>query len=203
MRWQLALLLLPALLPAQDTAKLFPLKHSADGWSARNATRKVITAYVIQTEDGPLHLHQTQINVVPAEVQNQPIPPGATVSIPLKPDIDVVHVPALIFEDGTVVGSAVTVEGLDVVAEIFRYREEEYKALQHLANLLADMDHARAIANLRTELRKPLTPQTTANDEELTGRYRAYSRVRYLVDAPDSDELYANIKKEVELRLAF
>jgi hypothetical protein len=80
---------------------------------------------VLHTGYGPLHFNATEINCAPAETVWNPIAPGATVEIPVKPGFAAVDIPAVIFEDGSVVGAARTAEGMDIVEAIFEMRRAE------------------------------------------------------------------------------
>jgi hypothetical protein len=95
-------LLTVMILAAQVSSDLVQVTHSGDKWYIRDLSKQAITGYVFHTGYSPLHFSATEINCAPAELEWQPIAPGATAEIPVKPGFSSVDIPVVIFADGFV-----------------------------------------------------------------------------------------------------
>lgn len=130
---------------AQVSSDLVKVTHSGDDWFLTNLTKKAITGYVIHTGHEPLQFNLKLINCAPGEWENKPIPPGVKTQIMVKPGFDNVDLPAVIFEDGSVAGSAKTIEGMDIVEEMFSLRRAEARESQRWVDLVSLPDHVQAL----------------------------------------------------------
>jgi len=142
---KLFLVLLPAILLAQDPAKLLPVTHQPDGkWIARNTSAKTISVFFVHCGWDAM---RAGVNLF-AWGENAPLASGATVEVPAKPDNVAVNAVALIFTDGSVVGDAKGVDGLDLVALTFQRRAVQVATLKEY---LALPDEAAVRAHLEAE----------------------------------------------------
>jgi hypothetical protein len=176
------------------TTDVFKVWCDKGKWYGRNVSQQDITAYVIHVGGGDLHVTTTLITVAPGEMEYQPISPGQVVEVRVKPS-PMVDIPAVILANGVVIGSAKTVEGLDVVEEIFKYRAEEHNEYVRLAALLHQSDPGRAMSDFRAELNRPLSG---VSSEQATGIGRARTHMQGF---GDSD--YTVVLQEVEKCAAF
>jgi len=176
-KWVLAAatLLLPPILVGQDIAKLFPVTHSGDEWFAQNASKKAVTAYVYHVGGGALHV-SPDINFAPVELRHSPIAPGAKVKVPVKPNFTMLEVIAVVFDDGSVLGSARTTGGIDVVEDlIFAIRRNELSEYKRLLDLLEKTsDHVQAVASV---VHDAANPQLPVHDNETAIRQSVQSIV--------------------------
>jgi hypothetical protein len=151
------LLLVLAALPvlaqpaAMQTSELLPAELKDGKWYVTNHAKQAVTAYVTHVGGGDLHFRNDLINCGPTLLENQPLAPGATAEVPLKPGFTQLDIPAIIYADGSVVGAARTAEGLDIVSLIFRWREEEARQLAHFQRVF----RSGGLSALRAELRRP------------------------------------------------
>ncbi len=188
------------LLQAQgETASVFKVWHEAnDKWLGQNIGAKSITAIVIQYGSGELHVSKTLITVAPDELENHPVLPKQIIEIPVKP-VAFLAVPAVILADGTVIGAARTVEGVDVVEEIFKYRQAERDGYQRLATILRQSGHQQAIAELLAVIN---APTTMMSDEQTTGMSRVQSHMKGFLSSLNSEDRYTLLCDEVHAQLA-
>lgn len=185
-----------------QTASVFKVWHDYgnDKWYGQNLVEQEITGYVIHVGGGDLHVSQSAMNVAPAELEYHPIHYKQVVDLPVRPMTLTVDIPAVILANGTVVGVAKTVEGLDVVDEMFQYRTEEHNEYLRLAALLRESEPGRAIEGLRSELAKPLSKDTLSS-EQITGIGRAHAHMLAILSSTTStSDLYAALRQEVEKR---
>ena len=150
---------------AQVSSDIVKITHSGDKWYLQNLTKKVITAYVSHVGDEPLQVNLKLINCGPHELEWHPLQPGATDEITLKPGFEHVDIPAVIFEDGSVVGSAKTVEGRDVVDYIFGVRRAGAAEYARWLKIIEQSSHQQALADFRKEVG---TPPVVDNLDDVT-----------------------------------
>lgn len=131
-----AVMLLP-LFAQQTPSDVFGVHQSNGKWYGKNIGTQPIMAYVVHTGGWEMHVDPPNfINTAPSILDSFAIEPGKTIEIHIKPT-DQLEIPAVILADGTVLGSAVTKEGMDVVKYIFDEWRAEATELRHWAAVAA------------------------------------------------------------------
>lgn len=185
------------------TSSIFPVSFRDGRWTARNAGRKAITAYLYHVGHKPLQLDSRFVNVAVELRACPPIEPGDTVEIPVKADrtLDGLEILAVVFDDGAVLGSARTVAGDDLVASIFDFRKAEAQEMRGLLSVLDNSDRNSAFTNLLHSL-ETVPPGT---DMASSGRASGASQVRALLEGTtgrSDEDRYQALRSSLAERIA-
>jgi hypothetical protein len=187
------------MLAAQVSPDLVKVSREGDKWYIRNLSKQAITGYVFHTGYDALRFSATEINFAPAEREWHPIEPGETAEIPVKPGFTAVDIPAVIFADGSVIGTAQSARGVDAVATIFEQRNGEAQEFLRWLQILDRSDHPQALADLRHEAQLPIKLPTGPSD---SGRRGAAIMVTSLLGGIDprltDEQVYQQLISKVK-----